>query len=177
MRQGLILFSIGLIIIAVIFVILLTIQGLQPVVNNTNTQKKEAEAKKTVNVTDVIHDPLVYDGLTVEVEAVINDWVTKKAFTLSVPSTGGLFGGRRQEQLLVIAKEPFPLPNATKGKEIGLGELVSVHVKGRVRIMSRTELGQELDIDLDGTDIKLDDNNINKWTEGSVLLVETVEKL
>ena len=69
------------------------------------------------------------------------------------------------------------MPKDTTGKEVGLGETVNVKVKGRVRIVSREELSLFLGLDVDGDDIKLDDNNIANWREGSILLADTVEKL
>jgi len=53
-------------------------------------------------VASIVNDPLAYDGLTVEIDSQISDWVTKKSFTLG--SSGGIFGGGGQ-QLLVVSEK------------------------------------------------------------------------
>ena len=175
MGQKSIIISIAVIIFAVIFAVLFI---LSRATTPTTTQKAQAEAaaapKTTVNAIEVISDPLVYDGLTVEIDSRITDWVTKRTFTVDAGS-GGLLG--RQGQLLVINKSVFTLPQYAPKGGIGLGETVNVKLKGRVRIMDRVELERATGIDLDGEDIKLDDNNIDNWDEGSVLLLSSVEKL
>ncbi len=173
MGQRTVLATIALIIFAVIFVALLVLSRIQP---KTDTKKADAApivVKNTVSVADAVDDPLVYDGLTIEIEAPITDWVTKKSFTLG--SGGGILVAGKQ--LLVIRSKQFKMPKDTTGKEVGLGETVNVKVKGRARIVSREELGIFLDLDIEGEDIKLDDNNIANWREGSILLADTVEKL
>lgn len=178
MGQKSILISIVVIIFAVIFVVLFILsRATTPSRNDQKTQdakSKQIAVKTNVNAADVINDPLVYDGLTVEVESQITDWVTKRAFTVNA-SAQGLLG--TQGQLLVVSKTPFKLPKGTLDTEVGLGETIQVHLKGRVRIMDRVELGRALGLDLDGKDIKLDDNNIDTWDEGAVLLLRSVEKL
>ena len=175
MGQKSILISIVVIIFAVIFAVLFI---LSRATIPTRTQKAQAEAqaapKTAVNAIDIIEDPIVYDGLTVEIDSRITDWVTKRVFTVNAGS-GGLLG--KQGQLLVINKDTFTLPKYAPKGGIGLGEIVNVKLKGRVRIMSRIELEQAMGIDLDAGDIKLDDNNIDNWDEGSVLLLTSVEKL
>lgn len=172
MGQKSILISIAIIFFALIFMVVFVLNQIQP---KTNTKKVEIPVGKTIKAVDVVKDPLVYDELTIEIESQITDWVTKRSFTVvAVPSS--TFGGPGKE-LLVIAKVPFPLPKDVTGNSVGIGETVNVRMKGKVRIMNRIELGRVLGLDLDGTDIKLDDNNISQWNEGSVLLVDTVEKL
>ncbi len=178
MGQKSILISVVVIIFAVIFAVLFILSRVsQPAKNDQKAESakgKQTAAKTIVNATDVINDPLVYDGLTVEVESQITDWVTKRAFTINA-SAQGLLG--TQGQLLVVSKTPFKLPKGVLDEEVGLGEIVQVHLKGRVRIMDRVELSEALGLPLDGEDIKLDDNNIANWDEGSVLLLTSVEKL
>lgn len=166
------------VIIVAVLVIYFTIRGLLSTYSqNTPAQQTTQQVvKNTIDVAQIIDDPLVFDGLTVEVEAQITDWVTKKSFTIQVPSQGGIFGGGVR-QLLVIASKDFPLPKNTTKEGVGVGELVNIHLKGVVRIMDRLELGQALGLDLDGTEITLDDNNIDKWEEGSIILVESVKKI
>ena len=176
MGQKSILVTIGVIIFAVLFVVLLILSRLEPSKSTKNQKTQIVEPKKTINAVDVVEDPLVYDGYNIEVESQITDWVTDKSFTLLAGENAGVFGGT-PKQLLIITKSPFSLPKDTNEKEVGLGETVSVLVKGKARIMSKAELSRELGIDLDGTDIKLDDNDFDKWIEGSVILAETVEKL
>ncbi len=165
---------ITLTVIAGIFGVLFLLGGAQHKQNKKTSVNKIVPIKKNIDTINIVKDPLVYDGLTVEVESNITDWVTKRSFTLSATS-GGVFGGERQ--LLVITKKPFSLPKGVTGNGVGLGETVKVHIKGKARIMDRVELGRELDLDLDGKDIRLDDNNIANWTEGTVLLADTVERL
>ena len=174
MGQKSIIISIAVIIFAVIFAVLFILSRTQTATNTRKTQKADVAVKTTVNAIDIINDPLVYDGLTVEVDSQITDWVTKKSFTVNA-SAQGLLG--IQGQLLVISKTPFTLPQNAPENGIGLGETVNVHLKGRVRIVSREELTRVLGLDVDGEDIKLDDNNIDNWKEGSVLLLDSVEKL
>src|SRR3989344_5589550 len=50
-----------------------------------------------------------------------------------------------------------------------------VTVKGKVQILNREELQLALGVDLDGAEIALDNNNINKWGMGPVLFADTVE--
>lgn len=175
MGQKSILISIVVIIFAVIFAVLFILSRATTPTRTQNAQAKaELAPKTTVNAQDVISDPLVYDGLNVEIDTRITDWVTKKVFTVNAGS-GGLLG--RQGQLLVISKNTFTLPKDTPKGGIGLGETVEVKLKGRVRIMDRVELERAMGIDLDGEDIKLDDNNIDNWDEDSVLLLTSVEKI
>jgi hypothetical protein len=125
-------------------------------------------------VDNLVSDPLVYDGLNVEVESKVVDWATKRVFT--VGNTPGLLGGGGKT-LIVVRSTNFRLPRDTKGNELGLGELVNVRLKGKARIMDKTELGLLMGIDLDGSDIKLDDGSINNWSEGTILILDSVEKI
>lgn len=177
MGQKSILISIAVIIFVVIFAVVFILSRATSTGRKdqkADTAQKSEATRVLVSAPDVINDPLVYDGLTVEVEAPITDWVTKRSFTVNA-SGRGLLGV--PGQLLVVSKTPFKLPKDTKDTEVGLGETVQVHLKGRVRIVSRAELTRVLGLDVDGEDIKLDDNNIDNWKEGSILLLTSVEKL
>lgn len=177
-----ILITVGVILFIVVFVVLFILSRVTPNTSSNrtkNTQNTTAKITPVVNrglvsVNNIVNDPLVYDGLQVEVDSKIVDWITKRSFT--VGSSGGFFssGGKR---LLVVGGTNFKLPKDTKGNEVGLGETVSVHLKGRVRIMDKEELSELMGIDLDGTDIKLDDGNTETWREGSVFILESVNKL
>ncbi|MBI4098345.1 MAG: hypothetical protein HY426_04900 [Candidatus Levybacteria bacterium] len=173
MGQRTVLATIALIIFVIIFVALFVLSRIQPRTDTKKADAAPAVVKQTVDAADVIDDPLVYDGLRVTVEAPISDWVTKKSFTLS--TGGGILNANKQ--LLVVRKQAFKLPKDSAEKEVGLGETVSVRIKGRVRIVSREELSIFLGLDVEGEDIKLDDNNIANWAEGSILLADSVEKL
>ncbi|MBI2034232.1 MAG: hypothetical protein HYT11_00695 [Candidatus Levybacteria bacterium] len=173
--------AVGIIILLIIAVAFFM---LNPVLPTTSAQKagKPANtavaAKNTVSAANVIKDPLVYDGLTVEIESQIVNWITKRSFFVTTGGgSGGLLGGGGGGTLLVISATQFTLPQDAPKNGIGLGETVNVRMKGKVRIMDRTQLGQVLGVDLDGEDIKLDDNNIVTWRKGSVLILETVTKI
>ena len=171
------------IVIAVILVIVALILGVVFVIRgiffSPNVQKSTAPVSvaTTVSVANALKDPIVYDGLTVDVNSSVSDWVTKRVFTLRDGNAGGLFGVSNTGQLIVIADKNFSLNKKTNDPNLGLGETVKVHVKGRIRIMNKLELSQAMGIDLDKGDIKLDDNNLSSWKEGSVLILESVEKL
>ncbi len=171
--------SIAIGILSVTFIVVFILSRAQ---SATNTQKAEkptnaaVAAKSTVSTANVIKDPLVYDGLTVEVESQITNWVTKRSFTVFAGGGGGLLGGEGRT-LLVIRGTQFTLPQDAPKNGIGLGETVNVRMRGRVQIMDKVELGRALGLDLDGEDIKLDDNNIENWKEGSVLILDTINKL
>lgn len=178
-----ILITIGVILFIVVFVVLFILSRITPNTNmnaNRNTRNTTANVtpgaevkKEIISVNNIVTDPLVYDGLDVEVESKVVDWVTKRVFT--VGSSGGFLssGGKR---LIVVGRDNFKLPKDTTGTELGLGETVNVHLKGRVRIMNKEELGTLMGIDLEGTDIKLDDGNTDSWSEGSVLILQSVER-
>ncbi|MEK9176238.1 MAG: hypothetical protein AAB520_02220 [Patescibacteria group bacterium] len=166
--------AIVLVIFAVILTIIFVIRGISSLGGNKNNQTAKTEDRKIVAVTDIVNNPLVYQDLNVEVSAVISDWVTNRSFTFSVG--GSTFGGP-PKQLLIITRTPVPLPELVKDNELGLGEKVNVRVRGRAIILDRQELQNELEVDLDGTAIALDNNNINKWEEGVVILADSIEKL
>lgn len=180
-----ILITVGVILFIVLFVVLFILSRITPsTTTNRNTKNNTTNSTSTKNTTplvkkeiisvnNIVTDPLVYDGLDVEVESKVVDWVTKRVFT--VGSSGG-FLSNSGKRLLVVGRDDFKLPKDTKGTELGLGETVSVHLKGRVRIMNKEELGTLMGVDLEGTDIKLDDGNTDSWREGSVLILQSVER-
>ncbi len=180
-----ILITVGVILFIVVFVILFVLSRITPstttnrntgnnTTNTTSAKTTPAVKKEIISVTNIVTDPLVYDGLDVEVQSKVVDWVTKRVFT--VGSSGGFLsnGGKR---LIVVGRDNFKLPKDTTGTELGLGETVNVHLKGRVRIMDKEELGTLMGVDLEGTDIKLDDGNTDSWREGSVLILQSVERI
>ncbi len=180
-----IMITVGVILFIIVFVVLFILSRITPSTNtarnnsnktaNTTNSTNTAKVinKEIISVNNIVTDPLVYDGLDVEIESRVSDWVTKRVFT--VGSSGGFLsgGGKR---LIVVGRDNFKLPKDTKGTELGLGETVNVHLKGRVRIMNKEELGILMGVDLEGTDIQLDDGNTDNWREGSVLILQSVEK-
>lgn len=176
-----IIITIGVILFIVVFVVLFILSRITPnTTTNRNTRNTTANTtpgavakKEIISVTNIVTDPLVYDGLDVEVESRVTDWVTKRVFT--VGTSGGFLSGGGGKRLIVVGRDNFKLPIDTTGTELGLGETVNVHLKGRVRIMNKEELGILMGVDLEGTDIKLDDGNTDNWREGSVLILQSVE--
>lgn len=171
---------IALISIAVILAVIFLIKGISSIAGkNSQSQKTNTKivpvTSLTVDPVNINKDPLVYDGLTVDINSTVSDWVTKKIFALNA-GTNTFFGGSAG-QLIVISSKEFPLHRKSDEKGLGLGETVNVHVRGRVRIVSRAELSRITGIDLDGKDIQLDDNSISGWTEGPVIILDSVEKL
>lgn len=125
-------------------------------------------AERVVMVEDIIEDPIVFEGLNVEVTNQVSDWISKNAFKLGRP--GGLFGAPAQG-LLVIREEDFKLPKNSSENEIALGEEGSrVLVRGTVRIMSREQVQEALEVDLEKTDI-------GTFEETTVLVANRVERL
>lgn len=182
-KRALIVF--GIIFIVVVFAALFILSLSRSAQNRREDVTREVVegGRETIPALDVVEDPLVYDGLTIEVEAPITDWVTKKSFTVSTGQRSGILAGGDLSELLIITKGPIPLPKDAREGQVGIGELVNVRVIGRARIMDRKELGRALGIDLgedsgDESDISLDDNErIINWEEGSVVIAERVEKL
>lgn len=180
------LIVIALVSVAVVLAVIFLIRGIFSIVNRkapatSTTVSKSTNpvsvTKLTVDASNINKDPLVYDGLTVEVNSKVSDWITKKIFTLNAGTSGGIFGGSGG-QLLVISDKTFPLHKTTAEQGLGLGELVNVHLIGRVRIMDRVELGRVIGIDLDNKDLQLDDNGLlSSWKEGPVLILDSVDKL
>ncbi len=159
-------------ILAVIFVISRIIGG----VGGGEEQKEEKEIT-TTPVANIVKDQFVYDGLSLEIEADISDWVTKNSFTVTAGGTGGLLGGSSRS-LYVVFDSPFSLPHQTSGEnELGLGELVRVNIKGRALILNREEVERALGISLDDEKLALDDSRINGWKFGIIFIADSVEKL
>ena len=173
MGQKSIFLAIGLIIFAVILVAFFVASRLQSGSKTENkTQNTQSVSRNLVPVAEIVNSPLVYEGYNLEVDSEISDWVTNKSFTFV---TGGSTFGGAGKQLLVIAKQPFQLPQDPDDAKVGLGEKAKVTVRGKVQILNREELQLALGVDLDGAEIALDNNNINKWGMGPVLFADTVE--
>lgn len=130
--------------------------------------------KPLVEVNDILGDPIVYDSLNVEVESQVISWVTKKSF--EVGTLGGAFGGGGKP-LLVIRQYDFALPQDNSSKNLSLGEKVRVHLKGRIVVVNKDQLGQYLNVNLDGDEFKLDNSNLNNWTLGPILILDSAQKI
>src|SRR3989338_292754 len=168
------------VIIAVTLVIFTLLKGARdssPAGKPKNAVEETLDVKKNIAVENIVNDPLVYEGLTMEVESEINDWNTKKSFSLFKQTQGGVFNSGRGARLIVINKKDFRLPANTTGKEVGLGEIIPVHIRGKVAILTKSELEKALGVDLDSSEFALDDSQLEKWEIGAVLLADTVEKL
>lgn len=174
MGQKSIIAVIVLVIAIIVFGVLLALRGSNPASKAKNNVVSAVATKTIVNASDITGDPLVYDGLNVEVESGVNSWVTKKSFM--VTSSGGAFGSGGRS-LLVVAKSPFALLEKTSPTQLSLGEKVKVHLKGKVTILSKEQLAKELGVDFESDEFKLDDNNIRSWTLGPVLILDSVEKI
>lgn len=164
---------IGLVIFIVVFGILLVIKGVQ-----SNAKKQEVKntvvVNNTVNVTDIVRAPLVYKDLTVNVNSQIGTWTTKNSFFLT--SSSGTFGSQGA-QLLAIREAQFRLPQDTPADQIALGQLSKVAIKGRVKVVTKTELEAILGYNFDGPEFILGNNSLKTWQVGPVLLIENIVKL
>lgn len=185
MGQKTVIIGIIAVIIAGILGLVFLISGIGPDDSaNPATSAKTVVDKELISVSDIVSDPLVYDGLTVKVESTVTDWIDKRSFIFNSRSgNGGLFGSNKVSSLLIIQKEPFRLSKNVAENELGLGELETVQVVGRVRIMTKAELEKELGRNFDDTKeniyddrIEYDDNLIYNWKKRPVILVHRVEK-
>jgi hypothetical protein len=169
-------------VLIIFTVIVLFIFAITKVVGNRSSKIEKTEVTQTqtqptnlVPASEIVNSPLVYQGYTLEVDSKIVDWVTNKSFTLSAGAGGGgLFGGGNNKQLLVIAKNPYNLPQNPDDGKLGLGELTEVIAKGQIQIYNKQELEAALGISLDSSELALDNNNIDDWNEGPVLLLDSI---
>ena len=175
MGQKSTILAIVLIIFAVIFAIVFVVRGILSLGGKEDKPKPNPETdRKIVAVADIVYNPLVYEGQNVQINSSITDWITNKSFVFA--ATTSRFGGN-PKQLLVVYKNPFPLPESTTGKQLGLGEKVPVVAKGKVSILNREELQSLLGVSLDSSELALDNNPlISGWKEGVVIELESVEK-
>lgn len=192
MGQKSIILAIGLIIFAIILAAILVISRARSG-SKTETKKDTKnpaaivlEKTNEVKVIDVISDPLVYDGLNIEVEGNVSDWITKKSFTISSGTNqAGFFNSNNSnKKLLVIRSSDFKLPRETKGNGFALGDTGKVHIKGKARIINRKELSKLLNVSydekekiIDDPDLIIDDGQIESWIRGSVIIINSIEKV
>lgn len=93
-----------------------------------NKSAKNTKPEDIVRVSDIVANPIVYSNLNVDIKGHVASWVSKRAFALQNLSTQGL----ASDQILVIRKEEFKLPENTTTNELALGETPDIRVKGQV---------------------------------------------
>jgi hypothetical protein len=186
MGQRSIIIAIALIIFAVILGVLFVVSRLRSG-GNDNTEPDVpvvSEESNTIRVTDVVNDPNVYNGITIEVQAPVTDWITKRTFLVSnTAETGGLFNSTRNEYLLAYRDRDFRLPTDTPDTGLALGETGDVKIKGKVRIVTAKELAELLGVGyneeegrIEDANLILDDYEIEDWVRGSIIIIDSVEK-
>lgn len=126
--------------------------------------QRETQNRNLVDVEDIVEDPVVFTGLTVDVEGPVIDWVTKRAFVIC--GNEGFLAGNG---LLVIRPEQFTLPEEADDDELALGEETTVFVRGDIRIFNREELEQAWQVDFP-------DEELDVWNEQPVVIAETVQR-
>jgi hypothetical protein len=133
--------------------------------NPVPTQKPALD--RTIDINDVVTDPVVYSDLTLTLEGKINNWVTKNVYTFT-PAKSGF--GSSGKSLPVITKDNYKLPEDTYEKDLALGEIAVIRVTGKIVIFNRAELEQVWGIDLN-------DKELDRWNKTPVILVDKLEKL
>lgn len=178
MGQKSIIIALGLIIFTVILTVLFVISRFRS--GSDNPEKKPTEVtssqpiRNVVPVSEIIQNPMVYDEYNLEIDSQITDWATNRAFYFTARIGSG-FGGGTPRNLLVIAKEPFALPQSQDDDKVGLGETSDVTAYGRVEILNTEQLEAALGIDLENPTSVLYDQTLRKWTIGPVIMLDKVE--
>lgn len=178
MGQRSIVLAIALIIFTVILAVILVIGRIRT--GNSDAPKPEeevaqVEVRDTVPVRDIITDPMVYNGVNLEVDSEITGWATNRAFYFSTVIGAG-FGGGNRKNLLVVAKNPFTLPQDPNDGKIGLGETVEATAKGKIEIMNEEQLEETLGVDFDDPNNALYDAFLRNWELGPVLVLSEVNQ-
>jgi hypothetical protein len=180
MGQRTIIIGIIAIVIAGFLGLIFLIRGLARPAQSPRETVNTAVNENVIPVNQIVTDPYVYDGLRVEVEAKITDWVNKRAFTIG--NAGGFLGAPGGE-LLIIREDAYRLPKDTEDPNVALGDTDTVHVKGRVRVMTREEVQRALGLDFEDDQenrwddrIEFDDNRIYGWDKRVVILASSVQK-
>lgn len=142
--------------------------------NKTAAQAVNPIAKQTnVEIGKVVDEPLVFDGLSIEIEGTITRWINKRTFYVS--SGGGVFEG--SSSLLVISSSDYPLPKDAGSNQPGLGEEAKVHIVGKARIIDKEKLTELTTIDLNSDKKEISDTGLASWDRGIVIVADKVEKL
>ena len=133
----------------------------------TTTETESIPLNRTIDINDVIVDPLVYKDLTLTLDGRINNWVTKYAYTITgAKSSFGSSG----KSLPIITRGYYQLPDLTPESDLALGEVANIRVTGLIVILDRATLEKEWDMDLD-------DKQIDRWNKTPVMLLEKIEKI
>jgi hypothetical protein len=136
-----------------------------PAQNSTTTEK--IPLNRTIDINDVVADPVVYKDLTLTLDGRINNWVTKYAYTITgAKSSFGSSG----KSLPIITRGNYQLPEFTPESRLALGEIANVRVTGLIVIFDRATLEQEWNVDLD-------DKQVDRWNKTPVMLLDKIEKL
>lgn len=102
----------------------------------------EPPDEKGVVIKEILREPKVYEGLTVTLRGRIQDWVTKRAFTLPNVSSGS-------GEVLVIVPNDLPSPESVSEDQLALGDNTLVEVRGEVKILSQGEIERILGVSFD----------------------------
>jgi len=177
MGQRSIVLAIALIIFTVILAIVFVIGRVRT--GNSPKEKVEetvvqTEVRDTVAVKDIIATPMVYNGVNLEVDSKITGWATNRAFFFSALLGSG-FGGGTRRNLLVVAKEPFTLPQNPNDGKVGLGELTDTTAKGKIEVLNEAQLEELMGIDFDDPNNNLYSTTLQNWVLGPVLVLGEVK--
>lgn len=154
----------------VLFVVWLALQITHPK-SSPKAIVSQVVTSKTVDPATIGANPLTFENATVETEGDISDWLTSKSFSLG---GGGSFSNGNP--IIVINKNTFPSPSSASDGQLALGQNVKVHIKGKVVVLNREQLGKELGIDMDSQKTQLEPT-LYGWQLGVVILSESVQKL
>lgn len=177
MGQKSLFLAVGLIVFAVVLTILFIVSRVvgSPSKNTTKTETTNSTTiENVVPVNKIINDPAVYDGYSLAVNSQVSGWSTSKSFYFIAQSSGILNNGTKGV-LLVIAKDPFQLPQDSDDDRLGLGENATVVAKGTVVVLNREQLQDALGVDIEDPVITLNNSIIDNWTLGPVLILSSVE--
>lgn len=121
---------------------------------------------RTIDITDIVTHPVVYSDLTLTINGHIVDWVTKNSFAISPQTTQFISG----QNLLIIAKGNFKLPDSVALTDLALGEVANVKVTGMVKVLTREELITYLNVDKNS-------QIVGRWQNQPVMLADKIEKI
>lgn len=178
MGQKSIILAVALIIFTIILMIVFVFSRIRANDSPKNAENETTEQialRNVVPVADIINDPEVYEGYSLEVDAEISNWATNRSFFFTETIGGGGLGGGTRKSLLVIAPQPFQLPQESTDDAVGLGEIARVTAKGTVQILNKEQLEAALGIDLENPKETLYDTSIKKWTLGPALMLSDLQ--
>lgn len=180
MGQKTAILAVGIIIFTVILTFILILSRIHGGSKNSdiNTTVTEVATRNVVSVNDVVNNPMVYNGYNLEVDSQISGWATNRSFYFN-GGAGATFGGGPRRKLLVIAKEPFQLPQNPTDEVLGLGEIAKVTTKGTIQVLNQQQLQDILGVNLSTSNqstssASLYDPSLKNWTVGPVLILDTL---